>query len=80
MAIDQFLGASVGQFEMAIFFTTSYFAKGVEKVSGPVRGISVVLIEGNTIVDLMIEKKFGADVQVPLPIYENSLDTAINKD
>lgn len=71
--VDKFRGATQGEFEQAIFFTTSDFSK--DALSATIRkgAIPIILIDGNSIVELMIEKRFGVDVE-NLPIYISALD------
>lgn len=71
--IDKFRGAIQGQCEQGIFFTTSIFADGAEAASFRPGAVPIILIDGEAIIDLMIEKQFGVQVE-QLPIYSYALD------
>lgn len=65
--IDRFRGAIQGKFDQGIFITTSEFsneAKGVSSVPG---AVPIVLINGNRVVDIMLEKGLGVR-QEPLTV------------
>jgi restriction system protein len=72
--VDKFRGAIQGEFEQGIFFTTSDFTKEATQASIKKGAVPVILINGEGIVDLMIEKEFGVQKR-PLQIYEDELDT-----
>lgn len=76
--IDKFRGAIQGQFEQGLFFTTSQFAKGVEAFSFRPGAVPIILIDGEAIIDLMIEKQFGVQVE-QLPIYSYALDLVFSE-
>jgi len=71
--VDKFRGATQGDFEQAIFFTSSEFSKEALKATTKKGAIPVILADGNSIVELMIEKEFGIDVE-SLPVYLSALD------
>lgn len=71
--IDKFRGAIQGQYEQGLMFTTGSFASGAEAASFRPGAVPIVLIDGSAIVDLMIEKQFGVQVET-LPIYSYALD------
>lgn len=71
--VDKFRGAIQGEFEQGIFFTTSEFTEGAKGASLKRGAVPIVLLDGESIVDLMIEKQFGVQRQ-PLELYENELD------
>jgi restriction system protein len=75
--IDQFRGAVQGKCEQGIFFTTSTFAKGAEEDCFRPGAVPVILIDGKSIVDLMIQKKFGVTVE-SLPVYSYALDLVLS--
>lgn len=77
--IDKFRGAIQGEYEQGIFFTTSKFTIGAQKADIKSGAVPIILIDGELIVDFMIEKKFGIDVE-NLPIYINALDQVITND
>jgi restriction system protein len=72
--VDKFRGAIQGEFEQGLFFTTSDFTKGAMDASIKKGAVPVILLNGVSIVDLMIEKEFGVQ-RKPLQIYEDQLDT-----
>lgn len=71
--IDAFRGAIQGEYEQGIFFTTSSFSKEAMNASIKQGAVPVILIDGNMIVEFMIEKQFGIEYE-NLPIYVNALD------
>lgn len=77
--IDKFRGAIQGQFEQGIFFTTSTFAQGAEAASFRPGAVPIILIDGKAIVDLMIDKQFGVQVE-QMPIYSYALDLIFAED
>ena len=77
--IDKFRGAIQGEFEQGIFFTTAGFAAGAKQVSIKSGAVPIILIDGPSIVELMIEKGFGVE-QESLPIYTYALDVVIAGD
>jgi restriction system protein len=77
--IDKFRGAIQGGYEQGIFFTTAGFASGAKEVSIKPGAVPVILIDGPSIVELMIEKSFGVD-QESLPVYTYALDVIIGGD
>lgn len=77
--IDKFRGAIQGDFEQGIFFTTSKFSKEAMQASTKKGAVPIILIDGSSIVDIMIEKKFGIDIE-NLPVYINALDEVLNED
>jgi len=71
--INQFRGDIQGKYQQGIFFTTSKFSNDAKSVSFQNGAVPIVLIDGQTIVDIMIEKGFGVETEV-LPIYTNAID------
>lgn len=71
--IDAFRGAIQGEYEQGIYFTTSSFSKEAMKFSIKSGAVPVILIDGNMIVDFMIEKQFGIEHE-DLPIFVNAID------
>jgi restriction system protein len=57
-----------------LFFTTSNWTKGVAEASIKKGAVPIILLNGESIVDLMIEKEFGV-LKKPLQIFEDQLDT-----
>jgi restriction system protein len=75
--IDKFRGAIHGDFEQGIFFTTSKFSKEALKATTKKGAVPVILIDGDMIVDIMIQNKFGIEIE-NMPIYINALDEVLN--
>ena len=71
--IDAFRGAIQGKFEQGIFFTTSSFSKEAMRYSIKRGAVPIILIDGEMIVNFMIEKQFGIEHE-DLPIYINAID------
>jgi restriction system protein len=67
--IDKFRGACQGRFEQGLFFTTSDFSPESLDASFQAGAIPIILIHGEAIVDLMVEKGFGVE-KIPLFRYE----------
>ena len=74
--VDKFRGAIQGEYEQGIFFSTSDFTKGATDASIKKGAVPIVLLSGDSIVDLMIEKEFGVQRR-PLQLYEDQLDTLL---
>lgn len=74
--IDKFRGAIQGDFEQGIFFTTASFSDGAINVSIKRGAVPIVLVDGESIVEMMIKKGFGVQLEnISIPIY--ALDLAI---
>ena len=71
--IDQFRGAIQGEYEQGVFFTTSKFTSGAKQISIKKGAVPVILVDGEGIVDLMIEKGLGVQKH-EIFIYSNALD------
>lgn len=71
--ISQFRGDIQGRFQQGIFFATSRFSKEAKDVSFQAGAVPIILVDGNGIVELMIEKRFGVERE-DLPIYTNAMD------
>jgi restriction system protein len=68
--IDKFRGAAQGDFEQGIFFTTATFSEGAIGASIKRGAVPIILVDGDSIVDLMIEKEFGVQVEtLSIPSY-----------
>ncbi|MBD1899179.1 restriction endonuclease [Coleofasciculus sp. FACHB-64] len=76
--IAQFRGDIQGKCEQGYFFTTSNFTSEAEKASFQPGAVPIILVDSSLIVDLMIDKKFGVEVE-SLPIYSNALDLVISE-
>lgn len=66
--INAFRGAIQGEFEQGIFFTTSDFTKAAKELSIKKGAVPVILLNGKSIVKLMMEKQFGVRKR-PLELY-----------
>lgn len=76
--IDKFRGAIQGTHEQGIIFTTSSFSKEALNATRRSGAVPIILIDGITIVDFMIEKKFGV-VAESMPVYINALDNVLTE-
>lgn len=77
--IDKFRGAIQGDFEQGLFFTTANFTKEAQEYSFRPGAVPIVLIDGPSIVDIMIEKRMGVEIEF-LPVYSNALDLILSDD
>ncbi|WP_295221300.1 restriction endonuclease [uncultured Chryseobacterium sp.] len=76
--ISQFRGDIQGKYQQGIFFTTSKFSPDAKASSLQVGAVPIILIDGNGIIDLMMDKEFGVE-KIELPIYSNALDLILQK-
>lgn len=74
--IDKFRGAIQGSFEQGIIFTTSSFSKEALNATRRNGAVPIILIDGITLVDFMIEKNFGVESE-NIPVYINAIDNAL---
>jgi restriction system protein len=74
--IDKFRGAIQGKCEQGIFFTTSTFTPGAGEASFQPGAVPVILVDGASIVDLMLDKGFGVEKE-ELSIHHYALDLII---
>jgi restriction system protein len=77
--IDKFRGAIQGEYEQGIIFTTASFSKESQNATRKKGAVPIILIDGNTIIEIMIEKNFGIEIE-NLPIYINALDRALTEE
>ncbi|MBC8869155.1 MAG: restriction endonuclease [Planctomycetes bacterium] len=77
--VDKFRGAIQGEYEQGIFFATSDFTRGATGASIKKGAVPIVLLNGDSIVDLMIEKEFGVQKK-PLQVYEDQIDSIFGDD
>lgn len=61
--IQSFRGDIQGKAEQGIYFTTSTYTKGAKEVSLQKGAVPIILIDGELIVDIMIEKEMGLEVE-----------------
>ena len=71
--IDKFRGAIQGMYEQGILFTTSNFSKDALNATRRNGAVPIILIDGLTLTEIMIEKKFGVTTEF-MPVYVNSLE------
>ncbi len=71
--VDKFRGAIQGEFEQGVFFTTSDFTSAARDASLKPGAVPVILLNGDSIVDLMIEKGLGVHRE-PLYAYYERFD------
>lgn len=77
--IDRFRGAAQGDFEQGLFFTTASFSAGAIFASIKRGAVPIILVDGESIVELMIDKGFGVQVDtISIPSY--ALDLALGED
>ncbi len=62
-----------------MFFTTASFSKDALATRIQSGAIPIILIDGSTLVDIMIEKRFGVEID-SIPVYTDALDTAFTKE
>ena len=77
--ISQFRGDIQGGYEMGIFFTTSSFTKEAKASSLKRGAVPVTVIDGETIIDIMLSHRFGVEKE-ELTIYKLALDLALAED
>lgn len=77
--VDRFRGAIQGSYEQGIFLTTSDFSSGAKDASIKKGAVPIILLNGESIVDLMIEKEFGVQKK-PLQIYEDQIEGIFGDD
>jgi restriction system protein len=75
--IDRFRGAIQGKYEQGYLFTTSTFTPGAQEVSFQPGAVPVILIDGSALLDIIINKQIGIEVE-HLPLYSSALDLLIN--
>jgi restriction system protein len=74
--VDEFRGAISGEYEQGIFFTTSDFTAAARNASIRKGAVPVILLNGESIVDLMIEKELGVKREPLYLYYERPDDLA----
>ena len=77
--IDKFRGAIQGDFEQGIFITTSTFSRDALNATTKKGAVPIILIDGNMIVEIMIEKRFGVSIE-NMPIFINAFDEILSED
>ena len=71
--IDKFRGAIQGEFDHGVFITTSRFARQAVEASYRKGAITILLLDGAAIVELMVERSIGVTRQ---PVYLHEIDPA----
>ena len=69
--IDKLRGAIQGDYDHGVFITTSRFTREAEAASYKKGAISILLLDGDSLVDLMLDRGIGV-VKQPLYLYEIS--------
>lgn len=69
--IDKFRGAIQGDYDHGVFLTTSRFSRDAEQASVKKGAITILMLDGDAIAGLMIEKGIGVDKQ---PAYILDID------
>jgi restriction system protein len=67
--IDRFRGAIQGEYDHGVFITTSRFARPAIEASYRKGAITILLLDGSAIVELMVERGIGV-VRQPLYLHE----------
>ena len=63
-------------YEQGIIFTTSNFSKEAQNATRRQGAVPIILIDGITLVDIMVDKKFGVELDY-IPVYVNALDDVL---
>jgi restriction system protein len=69
--IDMFRGSIQGDYDHGVFLTTSRFARGASDASLKKGAITILLLDGLAIVDLLVQQGVGVRKQ---PVYLYDLD------
>jgi restriction system protein len=77
--VSQFRGDIQGKYQQGIFFTTSSFSKEAKDSSLQIGAVPIILIDGESILDIMFDKEFGVE-KIELSVYSNALDLILQKD
>lgn len=77
--VDKFRGAIQGEFEQGIFFTTSDFSTQAQEASIKKGAAPIVLLNGDAIVHLMVEKGLGIRRR-PVEVYEDLIETLFEEE
>jgi restriction system protein len=74
--VDKFRGAIQGEYEQGVFFATSDFTSQARDASLKKGAVPIILLNGESIVNLMLEKSLGVS-RIPLYIYEERPDELV---
>lgn len=77
--VDKFRGAIQGSYEQGIIITTANFSKDALNATRKNGAVPIILIDGETLVNIMIEKQFGVETE-ELTVYINALDRALTEE
>jgi restriction system protein len=72
--VDKFRGAIQGEFEQGVFFVTSDFTSQAREASLKKGAVPIILLNGESIVDLMIQKGIGVERNPLFMYYERPAD------
>lgn len=78
--VDKFRGAIQGEFEQGVFFTTSDFTPEARDASLKKGAVPIILLNGESIVNLMIEKGLGVQREPLYRYYERPQDFAAEEE
>jgi len=67
--IDKFRGAIQGDFDHGVFMTTSRFTKAAKEASYKKGAITILLLDGEAIAEILVERNLGV-VRQPLYLYD----------
>jgi len=76
--VDKFRGAIQGEYEQGVFFATSDFTPQAREASLKRGAVPIILLNGESIVTMMIEKGLGVS-RTPLYIYEERPDELLGE-
>jgi restriction system protein len=77
--IDKFRGAISGEFQQGIFFTTSDFSEPARDASIKKGAVPIVLLNGEAIVQLMMEKGLGVNRR-PVETFEDQIESICDQE
>ena len=69
--VDKFRGSIQGDFDRGVLLTTSRFTQEAQEASLKRGAINILLLDGNAIAMLMIERGIGV---IKLPVYHAEID------
>jgi len=70
--IDRLRGSIQGDYDHGVFLTTSRFTRDAEKASYKKGAITILLLDGQTIANLMVERGIGV---IRVPVYLTEIDS-----
>lgn len=72
----QFKGACSEVYHQGIYFTTLKYTKDALRINDERKITPITLIDGDAIVEMMIEKQFGIQLEKEYPLYSSAIDLA----